>query len=388
MQFIGDVSYAVYLWHFPLIVLGAVVLGGQLPFWAKLLVVVASLALGQATRVLIEDPVRRGRWFRPLRRTYPLAAALSILVALTTVLPHAELARLAAAQQAEQQQNSAINTGCEGAAALANEGCDLRGAGIRPDPAVAADDRSRIYADGCIAGKPFLEVLSCEYGDPDARWQVALVGNSHAAQWQPAFERLQGPLDLRVTTYLAGRCTVSSADQAFETSAITRGCRTWGDEVVRQTIASGTDLVVVTAASDGDLAGVAGADQFDAKAEGYRASLVAWRAAGIPVLVIRDTPQPHTDVVGCIDQHRGDPAECDGPRSAWLPPDPLVAAAEELDDRGITIADLTSLLCTPTTCYSVIGGVLVYFDTRHLTATYSASLAPYLQPDVRAALEG
>jgi hypothetical protein len=156
---------------------------------------------------------------------------------------------------------------------------------------------------------------------------------------------------------------------------------------VRQTIASGADLVVVTAASDGDLTGVAAAGQFDAKAEGYRAPLEAWRDAGIPVLVIRDTPQPHTDVVGCVDQHRTDPGACDGPRSAWLPADPLVSAAEQIGAPAVTIADLSSLLCTSTTCYSVIGGVLVYFDQRHLTATYSASLAPYLEPAVRAALE-
>jgi hypothetical protein len=32
--------------------------------------------------------------------------------------------------------------------------------------------------------------------------------------------------------------------------------------------------------------------------------------------------------------------------------------------------------------------VLVYFDERHLTATYSASLAPELAPYVRAGLQG
>jgi peptidoglycan/LPS O-acetylase OafA/YrhL len=386
VQFTGDVSYAVYLWHFPLIVLGAAAFGGDLPLWAKLAVVVVSLGLGQLTRVLIEDPVRRGRWFRPLRRTYPLAAALSILVALTTLVPHAELTRLVADQHAQQQQNDVINTGCAGAAALANDGCDLRGAGITPDPAVAADDRSSIYADGCIAGKPFTKVLACDYGPDTAKFHVALVGNSHAAQWQPALLKLEKPLDLRTTTYVAGRCAVSSAEQVFDTAAITKGCVGWGEKVVAQTIAAHVDLVVVTAASDGDLVGVAKADQFDAKVEGYRASLEAWQAAGIPVLVIRDTPQPLTDIVGCVDRNRSDPAKCDGKRATWLPADPLVAAADEVG--GITVTDLTDLLCDASTCYSVIGGDLVYFDPRHLTATYSASLAPYLEPDVKAALGG
>ena len=40
VQALGDTSYAIYLWHFPLIVLGTAVLGGVLPLWATVVVIV------------------------------------------------------------------------------------------------------------------------------------------------------------------------------------------------------------------------------------------------------------------------------------------------------------------------------------------------------------
>ena len=73
-----------------------------------------------------------------------------------------------------------------------------------------------------------------------------------------------------------------------------------------------------------------------------------------------------------------DLAACGGPRERWVPEDPLVAAARELDDPRITAVDLTDLICSATQCPAVVGGVLVYFDSSHLTATYSRTLAPFL----------
>jgi hypothetical protein len=33
-------------------------------------------------------------------------------------------------------------------------------------------------------------------------------------------------------------------------------------------------------------------------------------------------------------------------------------------------------------CHAVTGGVITYFDGSHLTATYSHTLAPYLDPPI------
>jgi hypothetical protein len=40
---------------------------------------------------------------------------------------------------------------------------------------------------------------------------------------------------------------------------------------------------------------------------------------------------------------------------------------------------MNDLICGPKSCRAAVGNVLVYFDTHHLTQTYSQTLAPYLK---------
>ena len=65
-NYVGDISYSLYLWHFPLIVLGASLLGTTMA--DRLLVLVTSLAVASFSYYFIEDPLRRITW--TLRREH------------------------------------------------------------------------------------------------------------------------------------------------------------------------------------------------------------------------------------------------------------------------------------------------------------------------------
>jgi hypothetical protein len=41
------------------------------------------------------------------------------------------------------------------------------------------------------------------------------------------------------------------------------------------------------------------------------------------------------------------------------------------------LMDVNDLICEPRTCPPIIGNVVVYRDTHHLTQTYISTLAPY-----------
>jgi hypothetical protein len=64
----------------------------------------------------------------------------------------------------------------------------------------------------------------------------------------------------------------------------------------------------------------------------------------------------------------------------------MINAIKTLHSPRLHVADLTRYLCEPARCLAAIGGVPVYLDGSHLTATYSRTLAPYLQPFLTAAL--
>src|SRR5690606_24315202 len=55
-------------------------------------------------------------------------------------------------------------------------------------------------------------------------------------------------------------------------------------------------------------------------------------------------------------------------------------------EQSVSTIDLTPYFCDDDKCHSMIGGVLVYFDAHHLTATYSISMAPLIAPAIESAI--
>jgi peptidoglycan/LPS O-acetylase OafA/YrhL len=388
VQLIGDASYAIYLWHFPLIVLATYAAGGQLTVLQKAAIVVACLVLAQLTKVFVENPVRTRVWLRRrLPRTYVLASVATVLLVALSFVPTLQAQAQNARDAALREQVIAANTGCFGAEALAAAGCAVTaGSAMTPAPTQAAQDYADAYADGCLADKQFA-VVTCKYGTTkNPSYRIALVGNSHAAQWLPALQELAGERGISITTFLAVGCMPTSARIVLDTQAGIDGCHDWGQKVVDETNSGGFDLVVTSIGSVFDLVGVAHADSYDAEVAGYSSVLSAWAAAGTPVLVIRDTPIPGFDVPDCVAAHAAAVASCGGARSAWAAPDPMAGAVARLADPGVRLVDLNDLFCSPDECFPVIGGVLVYIDSLHFGATFSRSIAPYLAPALDAAL--
>ena len=69
VQWVGDVSYSLYLWHWPIFMFAPYITGMPSPPWLMVLLVVISLAVAGLSKRWIEDPFRA----RP-RERHPGAA--------------------------------------------------------------------------------------------------------------------------------------------------------------------------------------------------------------------------------------------------------------------------------------------------------------------------
>jgi hypothetical protein len=281
---------------------------------------------------------------------------------------------------------------CFGAAALAAgpTACPPSRSGrVVPSPDAAPRDKSDAYTDDCWVHAPFRGMKTCTFGDPRAAVSIALVGNSHAGHWLPALQEVAKTQHLKITTFMASECTVSTTAVQWDADAKQTGCTDWARRVVRATSGDRFDLVVTAERNGHPAVGrTLGASQ-SAWQRGYDAVLRAWADAGTRVLVVHDTPFASTDFLsppGCVAEHPDDLGACSGPRSTWVPRDPQYEAARALDRPRIRTVDLNDRICAATRCSSVVGGVLVYFDGSHLTATYSRTLAPYLAGSLRNSL--
>jgi hypothetical protein len=262
---------------------------------------------------------------------------------------------------------------------------------LLPTPVLAPDDRSAAYQDvggrQCWSYPPSFPTRTCAFGERRSDVTIALVGNSHAGQWLPAMQVLAREHGWRVETYLASQCASSDVLQRFRTEAGSAACRQWVRRTAEDVARAKPALVVMSnrisvTAVGHDLEGSP-----RVYAAGYARVLDTLLGADIPVLAIRDTPAPGIQVPTCIAEHGDDYEACDGTREGWLPADPVVGVIEGLHDERARVVDLTDHICGPTACRAVNGGVITYFDTTHLTATYVHTLAPYLEPSVLAMLE-
>jgi hypothetical protein len=104
-------------------------------------------------------------------------------------------------------------------------------------------------------------------------------------------------------------------------------------------------------------------------------------------VAIRDNPAMPANILTCVSQHPDTAATvCAAPRSQALTSDGQAEAVQQVPRAHLV--DVSSFYCTATVCPPVIGHVLVYRDQSHITATYAATLTPYIERQVVAAVTG
>jgi peptidoglycan/LPS O-acetylase OafA/YrhL len=435
IQHLGDTSYSIYLWHWPLIALAPYVVDTITPL-DSLAIVAATIGLATLSKIFVEDTFRFAPSFRPLVPTFRFAVVgmllLSILgsaqlveaqlrvdAAIATArdlsgVPGEELAAAPTPEPSRDLELIAPGSTIEPASPVAPEATtqlpdptpgrnSCVGAGaivwgfdscpqdpasqMVPDPVVASTDRSTAYRDGCWNYAPFATRTTCQYGRGSVR--VALVGNSHAGMWLPALQVLGKRQGWSITTFLASQCNATDAPLEFASSVNTAGCLDYGDWTLHQTRGKAFDLVITVERQSIRTQGDSWTETAATAYAGYRKYLRAWSAAGTNVLVVRDSPYPGRtlqSVPDCLARHPRNHRACSGTPDEWRSMDPLYAAATDLGLPGISTMDVTPFFCTATVCPAVIGSVVTYFDNSHMTATYARSLAPYVNAEIVAAL--
>jgi peptidoglycan/LPS O-acetylase OafA/YrhL len=424
IQHLGDTSYSIYLWHWPLIVLWPYTFGEITPV-ASVVILALTIGLASITKTFVEDGFRFAPSFQPLVPTFRFAAVgmivLSIAggaqlfeaqvrlddaIAAAAALPTLPLdeptmeptlgstigpdSTIGPTPTGQSPQPSPRLTSCVGAAAIVR-GFDLcpqdPAARMVPQPLIAATDRSDAYPDGCWNYAPFATRITCKYGQGSVR--IALVGNSHAGQWLPALQVLAKKHGWTIATFLASQCNATDASLQFFSSANTAGCLAYGNWALDQTRGKKFDLVITTERQSVTTLGDSWSTTLPTAVAGYTTYLKAWSDAGTKVLVVRDTPYPGRTVQSvpdCLAQHPTHQTACGGTPDTWTWMDPLFSAATSLGLSGISTLDSTPYFCTATVCPAVIGSVVTYFDASHMTATYSRSLAPFVDPQIETAL--
>ena len=392
VQWVGDNSYSIYLWHWPLLILAPFVLLDQLTTPIKLGLLALTLILAALTKRFVEDPLRSGPLLagkRP-RRTFIVAAAASAVVLLASFAAIAELNDRQEQDRRATARLLASGERCLGAAARDpdNQPCinpKLR-LSVAPSPATARvlvtphDGTEANRSPLCQGGLKIIGLLElCSFGAPAnrAERQVVSIGDSHARRWRPGLNIVALESNWRVTSIVRRGCPLNNYLTGSSTEI--RSCRQWQRQLAAWLKANPTIDTLVIAQSTGT---GRNPERFEARVRGYEERLRLLPSTIEEVIVLRDNPRVSGNTLDCVEQaveagKAAGPA-CAIPRSVALKPDPLAVAAENLDQSNINVIDLTEFYCGPEVCLPVVGGVLIHSDRHHQTELWNRTLAPFV----------
>ncbi|MET0927915.1 MAG: acyltransferase family protein [Aeromicrobium sp.] len=389
---LGRVSYALYLWHWPLIVLPPLITFHPLTTTEKLAVIVVAVAVAWASTRFFEEPIRFG--LAP--RARPVLVLAAVVVAMIPVMAvsltgrevvREEATRLAAeSARFEQDQPD-----CFGAASVDPDqpGCENPALADRivPNPSEAGQDQPG--KPGCWSPHGVEVVNVCALG-PETGYDLHLfaVGDSHGLAMAPALEAVAVANNWRIDLAGHAGCYWTTADLKLNSEVENASCRDWRTNLATYLDgATGLDAVIATHATTvGIQRPPSGTSREQAIVDGLVGAWSTQTERGIPVIGLVDNPQTQDDNTQCVERFGlTDPDRCATPQGVALKRfDGNAEAAAQLAPTAVV--DMTPFYCQSEVCPSVIGGVAVYRDKSHLTRTYVLTLAPYLSQRLEAAL--
>lgn len=358
MRTLGDLSYSWYLWHWPVFVYARAQFD-ELNWFQALTAGFLSLGLALVTFRLVEDPVRRGRWF-------PLPTRVSIVAGLVTT----------------------IATAAVGGAMIVAASVELEKPAQQAYIAAAQDRPGRITGR---CHRRFLETDQplCRFGAKAGMRTVVLFGDSHGQHWLPAFEEIARRQGWTLHSWTKSACP-SFDVVTFQKNLGRRyrECERWRSNVMETIRGMTPDLVIMANADsylrDDGMSRVPLEEWLD----GMKKTLSRLDELGVSSIVVGDTPWPGFDIPQCLS------------RAAWLgdkePNIECQFSGKGQEQEGVDeeLADVTlayknaafipgrDLVCSTQKCPSVVDGVVAFHDHSHMTVRFSRKLSEVMELEI------
>jgi hypothetical protein len=242
---------------------------------------------------------------------------------------------------------------------------------LKPSLSTAKDDLPRVYEEKChVRFSPTISPR-CVYGAEESDKTMVLYGDSLAAQWFPAFEKIALAHGWRLVSLTKSACpSVEVRINLLDKGDYTE-CYPWRVNSIERIASLEADLVIV------------------ANSRSYGVTTDVWASGlndlleSLPTsterLVLSDTPRSKVDGPICLSAHLKDPEECATPKREAIDQENVRAEARATRAAGADFLRTSPWICPRDPCPMIAWDLLIMRDVYHLTATFAEFLVPQLE---------
>ena len=333
-QWLGAISYPLYLWHWPALVLPSSAMGRPLRFYERFLCILLTIVLAHYTSKYVEEPLRHKNLsprtiYKGAAYTTAVSLVAGVLISFTS--------------------SSIITTKGE-----VSYQFDL----------VQVMEKPAVYGDGCHVNYGETKSGYCTYGEKESSSTIVLYGDSHAAQWFPTLEKLAKERGFKLVSLTKSACPAVDAKRPDQGAFKMVHCTKWRENSIKR-IAEIQPLAVITSSFQYFTPANSSISRAQWWNEGQRKLLKGLRGSTNNLIYISDTPRPLRDIPNCLASR--DSKVCDSTERSKVSVIP-----------GFDVINPNPWLCS-SYCPAIVEGTVAYRDASHISVDMALKLLPKLE---------
>lgn len=332
-QWLGQISYPLYLWHWPALVLPSSALGRSLTLFERILCIGLTVVLAHLTTKYVEQPLRHRKIDgKRLYRLFAGSTALSLVAALLISVSASSIINVKGTKFS----------------------FDLNEVVAKPV----------IYGDGCHVNYGEPQSARCTYGDPNSDRTVVLYGDSHAAQWFPSLELLARQEGFKLISFTKSACSSVESPRSDQGAFKYADCIKWRDNSIER-IKEIRPYAVVVSSFQYFAPPANFPDRSTWWNDGQRKLLNRLQGSSKNIIYISETPHPEMDIPNCLATK--EMTRCD---TSKVTPNVVIAGFKSIDPNPWMCSQI---------CPAILNGNVAYRDASHISVAAALSLTPKLR---------